>query len=133
MQNIQMISLQVSGDKRGSLIALEENKNIPFDVKRIYYIFDTKTNVSRGFHAHYNLEQVAICLKGSVTFILDDGKERKSVLLNSPRVGLHIRGLIWREMHDFSDDCVLMVVASEHYDEADYIRDYDTFLNEVLR
>ncbi|EHA1124989.1 WxcM-like domain-containing protein [Vibrio navarrensis] len=133
MQNIQMISLQVSGDKRGSLIALEENKNIPFDVKRIYYIFDTKTNVSRGFHAHYNLEQVAICLKGSVTFILDDGKERKSVLLNSPSVGLHIRGLIWREMHDFSDDCVLMVVASEHYDEADYIRDYDTFLNEVLR
>lgn len=128
-----MISLQVSGDKRGSLIALEENKNIPFDVKRIYYIFDTKTNVSRGFHAHYNLEQVAICLKGSVTFILDDGKERKSVLLNSPSVGLHIRGLIWREMHDFSDDCVLMVVASEHYDEADYIRDYDTFLNEVLR
>lgn len=124
-----MISLQVLGDKRGSLIALEQNKNIPFDIKRIYYIFDTKTNVSRGFHAHYNLEQVAICLKGSVTFILDDGKERKSVLLNSPSVGLHIRGLIWREMHDFSDDCVLMVVSSEHYDEADYIRDYQYFLD----
>lgn len=129
MKNIQMISLQVLGDKRGSLIALEQNKNIPFDIKRIYYIFDTKTNVSRGFHAHYNLEQVAICLKGSVTFILDDGKERKSVLLNSPSVGLHIRGLIWREMHDFSDDCVLMVVSSEHYDEADYIRDYQYFLD----
>lgn len=124
-----MISLQVLGDKRGSLIALEQNKNIPFDIKRIYYIFDTKTNVSRGFHAHYNLEQVAICIKGSVTFILDDGKKRKSVLLNSPSVGLHIRGLIWREMHDFSDDCVLMVVASEHYDEADYIRDYQYFLD----
>lgn len=124
-----MISLQVLGDKRGSLIALEQNKNIPFDIKRIYYIFDTKTNVSRGFHAHYNLEQVAICLKGSVTFILDDGKERKSVLLNSPSVGLHIRGLIWREMHDFSDDCVLMVVSSEHYDKADYIRDYQYFLD----
>ncbi|HFQ5047276.1 FdtA/QdtA family cupin domain-containing protein [Vibrio vulnificus] len=129
MKNIQMISLQVLGDKRGSLIALEQNKNIPFDIKRIYYIFDTKTNVSRGFHAHYNLEQVAICIKGSVTFILDDGKKRKSVLLNSPSVGLHIRGLIWREMHDFSDDCVLMVVASEHYDEADYIRDYQYFLD----
>ncbi|ELA7821895.1 WxcM-like domain-containing protein, partial [Vibrio alginolyticus] len=80
---------------------------------------------------HYDLEQVAICMKGSVTFVIDDGTTKETVTLSSPDVGLHIKGLKWREMHDFSEDCVLMVVASELYDEADYIRDYDTFLKEV--
>lgn len=131
MSNIQLISFQKMGDERGSLISLEQNKNIPFDIKRIYYIFDTQSGLSRGFHAHYNLEQVAICMKGSVTFLIDDGITKEQVTLSSPDVGLHIKGLKWREMHDFSEDCVLMVVASELYDEADYIRDYDTFLKEV--
>ncbi|WP_050939301.1 sugar 3,4-ketoisomerase [Vibrio harveyi] len=131
MSNIQLISFQKMGDERGSLISLEQNKNIPFDIKRIYYIFDTQSGLSRGFHAHYNLEQVAICMKGFVTFLIDDGITKEQVTLSSPDVGLHIKGLKWREMHDFSEDCVLMVVASELYDEADYIRDYDTFLKEV--
>ncbi|MCR9908111.1 FdtA/QdtA family cupin domain-containing protein [Vibrio campbellii] len=131
MSNIPLISFQKMGDERGSLISLEQHKNIPFDIKRIYYIFDTQSGLSRGFHAHYNLEQVAICMKGSVTFLIDDGTTKERVTLSSPDVGLHIKGLKWREMHDFSEDCVLMVVASELYDEADYIRDYDTFLKEV--
>ncbi|MCX8788945.1 sugar 3,4-ketoisomerase [Vibrio parahaemolyticus] len=131
MSNIPLISFQKMGDERGSLISLEQHKNIPFDIKRIYYIFDTQSGLARGFHAHYDLEQVAICMKGSVTFLIDDGTTKETVMLSSPDVGLHIKGLKWREMHDFSEDCVLMVVASELYDEADYIRDYDTFLKEV--
>ncbi|EHR6440961.1 TPA: WxcM-like domain-containing protein [Vibrio parahaemolyticus] len=131
MSNIPLISFQKMGDERGSLISLEQHKNIPFDIKRIYYIFDTQSGLARGFHAHYDLEQVAICMKGNVTFLIDDGTTKEQVTLSSPDVGLHIKGLKWREMHDFSEDCVLMVVASELYDEADYIRDYDTFLKEV--
>ncbi|WP_191117808.1 sugar 3,4-ketoisomerase [Vibrio campbellii] len=131
MSNIQLINLKVIGDERGSLITLEQNNNIPFDIKRIYYIFGAQHGVARGFHAHYNLEQVAICMKGSVTFLIDDGLVQERVTLSSPDVGLHIKGLKWREMHNFSEDCVLMVVASELYDEADYIRDYDEFLKEV--
>ncbi|MCG6320086.1 FdtA/QdtA family cupin domain-containing protein [Vibrio alginolyticus] len=131
MSNIPLISFQKMGDERGSLISLEQQKNIPFDIKRIYYIFDTQSGLASGFHAHYDLEQVAICMKGSVTFVIDDGTTKETVTLSSPDVGMHIKGLKWREMHDFSEDCVLMVVASELYDEADYIRDYDTFLKEV--
>ncbi|MBM7037719.1 sugar 3,4-ketoisomerase [Vibrio ulleungensis] len=127
-QLINLIDFTIMGDDRGSLIAIEANKNIPFEVKRVYYIFDTQSGVSRGFHAHYNLEQLAICLKGSVTFIIDDGTNKEQVVLDSPNVGLHIKGLKWREMHDFSEDCILMVIASDLYDEADYIRDYDEFV-----
>ncbi|MGI9946633.1 sugar 3,4-ketoisomerase [Vibrio hyugaensis] len=128
-----LISLKKMGDERGSLVSLEQNSNIPFDIKRIYYIFDTQSGLSRGFHAHYNLEQVAICMKGSVTFLIDDGTTKEQVTLSSPDVGLHIQGLKWREMHDFSEDCVLMVVASELYDESDYIRDYAEFIDVVER
>lgn len=127
MSQIKLISLETLGDKRGSLIALEENYNIPFAIKRVYYIFDTEKDVSRGFHAHINLKQLAICVKGSCTFMLDDGDSKKSIELKSPNEGLLIEGLIWREMHNFSKDCVLLVLASEHYDEEDYIRDYKKF------
>ena len=128
-----VIDLEVKGDERGSLIALEENYNTPFAIKRVYYIFGTKEGVRRGFHAHKELKQLAICVSGSCKFHLDDGKEKKEVSLASPAQGLLIEGLIWREMYDFSPDCVLMVMASEHYDESDYIRDYDGFFKEVNR
>ncbi len=133
MNQTKLISLKTLGDDRGSLIALEENYNIPFAIKRVYYIFDTKKDVSRGFHAHIHLKQLAICVKGSCTFIVDDGKSKKNVELNSPDQGLLIEGLIWREMHNFSQDCVLLVLASEHYDESDYIREYDDFLKVASR
>ncbi len=127
----QLIDLKIMGDERGSLIALEENHNVPFDIKRVYYIYGTKAGVRRGYHAHRDLKQIAIALSGSCKFHLDDGKETEEFLLDSPDRGLMIEGLIWREMYDFSPDCVLMVVASEYYDETDYIREYNAFLKEV--
>ena len=127
----QLIKFEIKGDARGSLIALEKEHNVPFDIKRVYYIFDTVDGVRRGFHAHKNLKQLAICVKGSCKFLLDDGTDKNIYNLNEPTKGLYIEGLIWREMFDFSPDCVLMVLADAYYDEADYIRDYADFLAEV--
>ncbi|PTP92749.1 dTDP-6-deoxy-3,4-keto-hexulose isomerase [Vibrio splendidus] len=128
---IKIIEFKSIEDSRGSLISLEEEKNIPFKIKRVYYLFNT-LDIPRGFHAHKNLKQVAICLNGSCRFVLDDGINRESLVLDSPKVGLYIDNNKWREMHDFSDDCVLVVLASEHYDESDYIRDYDEFKNSAI-
>ena len=125
---VNIIPLQAHGDDRGSLIALEEGKNIPFPVKRVYYLFKTKEGVRRGFHAHKALKQVAIAVRGSCRFVLDDGNERVEVLLDNPAQGLLIESFMWREMYDFSEDCVLMVLADQLYDESDYIRKYDEFL-----
>ena len=131
MASYKLVDFKTLGDNRGSLIAIEEGYNAPFDIKRVYYIFDTKEGVERGFHAHKNLKQVCIAVKGSCTFILDDGAKREEIILNNPNQGLYIENLIWREMKNFSPDCVLLVLASEHYDERDYIRDYDYFLEVV--
>ena len=131
MSSIKIISFKPLGDERGSLVALEGNKNVPFDIKRVYYIFGTKKGVSRGFHAHRNLKQVVVCVTGSCRFVLDNGKSREEIILDSATIGLVIEDLTWREMHDFSQDCVLLVLAIEYYDEADYIRDYDDFKEKV--
>ena len=125
---IKILPLQTHGDDRGSLIALEEGVNIPFAIKRVYYLFNTSKDVRRGFHAHKDLNQVVIAVRGSCRFLLDDGKERISLLLDDPTQGLLIESCIWREMYDFSEDCVLMVLANHLYDESDYIRNYDVFL-----
>lgn len=116
------------GDERGQLIALEEFKDIPFDIKRVYYIYETKEGVRRGFHAHKCLEQILICVSGSCKIHLDDGTETAEVELNDPTEGLYISNATWREMYDFSPDAVLLVLASELYDEKDYIRNYDEFI-----
>lgn len=116
------------GDDRGQLVALEENKDIPFTIKRVYYMYDTVEGVTRGKHAHKSLEQILICVHGSCKIRLDDGKEKEVVVLDKPNIGLYVSNVMWREMFDFSPDAVLMVLASELYDEADYIRDYDDFL-----
>jgi dTDP-4-dehydrorhamnose 3,5-epimerase-like enzyme len=128
---VQFLQLQTHGDDRGSLIALEEGKNIPFPVKRVYYMFNTGSNVRRGFHAHKTLKQVAIAMRGSCRFLLDDGTEKIDIRLDQPDQGLLIESFIWREMYDFSHDCVLMVLADQLFDEADYVRDYDHFLAQV--
>ena len=125
------IKFNVKGDDSGLLIALEQNKNIPFQIKRVYYIFDTKSDVRRGCHAHRNLEQVLIAVKGSCKIHLDNNIETKEVLLNDPSRGLFIESLVWREMYDFSVDCVLLVLASDYYNENDYIRNYDQFRQEA--
>ena len=119
----RLINFSVIGDSRGSLVSLEGSRNIPFDIKRVYYIYGTKPNQERGKHAHKELQQVIVCLSGSCTIILDDGKKRESIEINRPDVGLYIGKNIWREMKDFSNDCVLMVLANEYYDEKEYIRD----------
>ena len=129
----KLIDFTIMGDDRGSLIALEEHHNAPFEIKRVYYIFGTKEGVRRGFHAHKDLKQIAICVSGSCMFHLDDGHVTEEILLDTPDKGLLIEGLIWREMYDFSKDCVLLVLASEHYDESDYIKEYGIFLKEVVR
>ena len=122
---------QQHGDERGQLVALEEFKDIPFEIKRVYYMYDTGEGIHRGFHAHKTLKQILICIHGSCKVLLDNGQEKKIVSLEKPYEGLYISHNMWREMYDFSPDAVLMVLASEYYDESDYIRDYDEFLNSV--
>lgn len=129
---MKLIDFPPLGDDRGSLVALEANKTVPFDIKRVYYIFGTKQGVARGFHAHKALKQVAVCVTGSCRMLLDNGRHKEEVMLDSPTKGLLIEDLVWREMHDFTHDCVLLVLASEHYDEADYIREYEIF-QEIAR
>jgi dTDP-4-dehydrorhamnose 3,5-epimerase-like enzyme len=127
---VKWIDFQVLGDARGSLVALEREHNVPFEIRRVYFIYNTAEGVSRGYHAHRKLRQVAVCVAGSCTMVLDDGHKREEVVMDTPTRGLLIEDLVWREMHHFSDDCVLMVLASELYDEADYIRDYQKFVTE---
>ncbi|WP_298448172.1 FdtA/QdtA family cupin domain-containing protein [uncultured Marinobacter sp.] len=121
------------GDERGSMVAVEmgQNKAVPFDIKRVYYIYNTEQGGSRGYHAHKQLKQIAICVAGKCRMVLDDGTSREETWLDSPTKGLLIENMVWREMHDFSEDCVLLVLASEHYDEADYIRDHEDFRQQV--
>src|SRR5574344_1489498 len=126
----KLFDMHIFGDERGKLVSLEGNKNIPFDIKRVYYIFDTLPDQVRGKHAHKDLEQIIVAMDGSCEFVLDDGKERKSIWLNRPDIGLYIGNNVWREMQNFSYGCKLMVLASKHYDEKEYIRNYDDFLRE---
>lgn len=128
---VKKYTFQIHGDDRGQLVALEEAKDIPFKIKRVYYMYDTGEGVRRGFHAHKCLEQILICIHGSCKILLDNGTEKETVLLDKPYEGLYVSNDMWREMYDFSPDAVLMVLASELYDEADYIRDYDDFLKYV--
>lgn len=130
---VEKFYAQRHGDARGQLVALEEKKEIPFDIKRVYYIYDTLEGVRRGFHAHKSLKQLLICVHGSCKVLLDDGKEKEIVILDKPYEGIFIESNMWREMYDFSTDAVLLVLASEVYNEADYIRDYDKFLEYVNR
>ena len=130
MQVIKYV-FQPHGDARGQLVSLEEFKDIPFQIKRVYFMYDTEKNVVRGKHAHKNLEQILVCIHGSCKILLDNGHEKKVVPLERPYEGLYVANDMWREMFDFSSDAVLLVFASEVYDESDYIRDYDEFLKFV--
>ena len=123
-----LIPLAIKGDERGSLIAIEQCRDVPFELARVYYLFGTVQGVTRGLHAHRELHQFAIAVSGSCNMLLDDGSERTTLRLGDPAKGLLLRPLVWHEMSDFSSDCVLMVVADAPYDEADYIRNYQEFL-----
>ena len=119
------------GDERGILVSLESFRNIPFEIKRVYYIYNTKTGVSRGFHAHKNLQQMLVCLSGACEVMLDNGNNKLVYQLNKQHQGLFVDKMIWREMHNFSENCVLLVLASDYYMEEDYIRDYNTFIQKL--
>jgi dTDP-4-dehydrorhamnose 3,5-epimerase-like enzyme len=122
---------KVLGDHRGQLVALEANKQIPFDVKRVFYIYGTQEGVPRGNHSHYKTKQFLVSVNGSCKVTLDNGKIKETFDLNKPNLGLFQDAHIWGSMHDFSNDCVLMVLADEYYDVSDYITDYDKFLEVV--
>ena len=126
--NAQLLDFVVHDDHGGKLVALEEREDIPFDVRRVYYVWGNAPDVCRGEHAHERLEQIIICVAGSCDFLLDDGKERQTIHLDNPSQGLHIKPHVWGGYKNMSKDCVLMMVASDHYDESDYIRDYHEFL-----
>jgi dTDP-4-dehydrorhamnose 3,5-epimerase-like enzyme len=128
---IQRVQLHKHGDNRGMLIALEQDGDVPFAIRRVYYIFATRNDVHRGRHAHRHLNQLAEAVRGSVTFLLDDGSGAAKVVLDDPAQGLLLGSMVWRELYDFSDDCVLMVLADHLFDPDDYITDYADFLREV--
>ena len=130
MQVVKYV-FQPHGDDRGQLVALEEFIDIPFEIKRVYYMYETGEGVRRGFHAHKSLEQILICIHGTCKILLDNGFEKKIVPLEKPYEGLYISNDMWRERYDFSPDAVLLVLASDLYDESDYIRDYDEFIKMV--
>ncbi len=130
MQVVKYV-FQQHGDERGMLVALEEFKDIPFEIKRVYYLYDTKYGVRRKGHAYRALKQILICIHGSCKVLLDSGTEKKIVSLEKPYEGLYIANDIWREIYDFSSDAVLLVLASNYYEESDYIWNYDMFLNEL--
>ena len=116
-------------DERGSLASIDLIKEIPFEVKRIYYLFDTQDGQNKGAHAHKKLEQVIVPMSGCFDFTLDDGFEKKTFRLDKSWVGLYVPPMMWRDLSNFSSNSVCMVLASESYDEADYFRKYEDFVN----
>lgn len=126
--DIQLIKFPVVEDTRGNL-AFIQNDVLPFEFKRIYYLFDVPSNAFRGGHSHIHQQEILIALSGSFEVVLDDGFEKTTILLNKPNIGLLIPTGIWRELQNFSSGAICLVVASDVFDEADYIRDYNDFLN----
>lgn len=125
--NIEIIDIPKIENPEGN-IAVIENDVIPFEIKRVYYLFDIPSNAMRGGHSHKNLQQVLIAISGSFDVVLKDGKSQKKITLNKPDKGLLIGNNIWRELENFSSGAVCLVIASEVFDEEDYIRDFQVFL-----
>lgn len=131
---VQMLEFQEKGDKRGRLVIVEGMKDIPFDVKRIFYIYGTKKDVVRGQHANIRSEFVLINVAGKSKVRVKDGKGNEGIFsLNRPHTGIYLPNMVWKDMYDFSEDSVLLVLASEHYDSEEYIRDYNKFVEMVQR
>ena len=128
LDDCKIVDLRKISDPRGNLTVIEENADVPFDIKRVYYLYDVPGGESRGAHAHKQLYQLIIAASGSFTVTLDDGKNKKSFNLKRSYYGLLVVPGIWRDLDDFSSGSVLLCLASEHYDEKDYIRDYQEFL-----
>jgi hypothetical protein len=115
-------------DHRGALTPIEAEKDLPFAIRRVYFIYDVSNGAVRAGHSHRELQQVLIAISGSFNVHLDDGTTRQTFLLNRPNIGLYVPRMMWRDIDDFSGGAVCLSLASQHYDEADYYRDYDSFL-----
>jgi len=129
IDNCRLINLPKISDPRGNLSFIESGMHIPFDIKRVYYLYDVPGGSDRGSHAHKNLHQFIVAMSGSFDVVLDDGKEKKRFHLNRSYNGLYLCPMMWRDLDNFSSGAVCMVLASEHYDKNDYIRDYDQFFS----
>jgi hypothetical protein len=128
VEECRIIELPKITDPRGNLSFIEGGQHIPFDIKRVYYLYDVPGGSDRGSHAHKNLHQFIVAMSGSFDLVLDDGKEKKRFHLNRSYYGLYVCPMMWRELDNFSSGAVCMVLASAHFSEADYIRDYSKFL-----
>lgn len=133
LSECRLIELPKIADPRGNLTFAEGTRHIPFDIRRVFYIYDVPTGVDRGAHAHKCLHQCLICLAGSFNVAMDDGHRSTKVRLNRPWQALHVPPMIWAAEQDFDPGSVCMVLASAPYDESDYLRDYEQFLAEVRR
>ena len=132
MSKYRLLEFKELGDERGNLTVAEGSGiDIPFDIKRVFYIHGSDATVVRGQHANRKTEFVLINVSGSSKVRVDDGKHQEVILLDKPRMGLYLPRMLWKEMYDFSPDSVLLVLASEHFDESEYIRDYNEFLHEL--
>ena len=131
LNEVKIIDLPRVTDTRGNLTFIEAQGHVPFDVKRVYYLYDVPGGAARGGHAHKELQQLIIALSGSFDVILDDGYDKRSYTLNRAYQGLYLSNMVWRELENFTSGAVCLVLASEHYDEADYYRDYQQFKQAV--
>ncbi|MBO5564289.1 MAG: FdtA/QdtA family cupin domain-containing protein [Lachnospiraceae bacterium] len=130
--NYRILELKEYGDEKGNLVVAEgEGLDIPFDIKRVFYIYGSDGDIVRGQHANRKTQFVLINVAGTSKVLVDDGRKKEIIELNKPRMGLFLDTMVWKEMYDFSPDSVLLVLCSEHFDETEYIRDYDAYLQEV--
>ena len=127
MNGVSLISLRPAHDDRGDLIAIENKRDVPFDIARVYYLYNVPVNSSRGGHAHKTLRQVIFAMSGSFRLTLKNSEATEQIVLRDPGVGVLVENLIWREIDLFSQGSVCMVLASNIYDESDYIRDFDVY------
>jgi hypothetical protein len=127
----RMVDLPKINDPRGNLTFIEGGRHVPFEIRRVYYLYDVPGGAERGGHAHKDLHQLIVAMSGSFDVVLDDGYEKKRIHLNRSYNGLYVCPMIWRELDNFSSGSVCMVLASNHYDESDYYRDYQEFLKDL--
>lgn len=131
IEECKLIEFQQNGDERGHLVVIEGNQDIPFEIKRVFYIYGSDAEVVRGRHANYHSEFVLINVSGTSKVKVDDGKNTKVFHLDRPHIGIYLPKMVWKDMYDFSPDSVLLVLSNEHYDSKEYIRDYDEYVRIV--
>ena len=129
MQAYKLFDFEIHADDRGNLTSLSNNKEIPFEIKRIYYTWNMPNSAIRGGHAHRELDEVMVCLHGSCDFVLDNGKEKITITLDKPNKGLYVPAHIWRDFRNFSPDCVVILIASDYFHPEDHVKDYPEFLD----